>query len=280
MNSNLPGYPTPYVASLRVYEPLSAFEAADRLRWGAIEVDETPQDANSKFLEQRDSLERVATLRLPNTRPDGVHILDLDAVRYVCPWSTSVRTWAALTDFKSTMPSTVAPFFLSNSFEEALQDSIDFAISKVPHIISQTWIIPPRWFALFETHERKRGHDANGAYVICRTEIAKAIGRGKTTHNAVKSAFGEGPVEQEVLDLVDWLEMFHPKSIVELDYGGLASYLELALAEDGGLEADSSIEDIESSIAGLAVGDGALAGRGYERLVTRWRKVAAFEGAS
>ena len=266
--------PTPYVASLRVYEPLSAFEAADRLRWDAVDLFE------SKTAEQRDALVRVATLQLPSQRPDGAHILDLDGMRYVSPWSTSVRTWASLNEFKSTVPSTVVPFFVSNSYEEALQDSIDFTASKVPHIISQTWIIPPRWFALFETHERLRGHDNDGAYVICRTEIAKAIGRAKTTHNAVRSAFGEGPVEQEILDLIDWLEMFHPKSIVELDYGGLADYLEFSLAEEGGLEADTSIEDIQSSIAGLAVGDGALAGRGYERLVTRWRKVAAFEFTS
>ena len=266
--------PTPYVASLRIYEPLSAFEAADRLRWDAVDLFE------SKTAEQRDALVRVTSLQLPSQRPDGAHILDLDGMRYVSPWSTSVRTWASLTDFKSSVPSTVVPFFVSNSFEEALQDSIDFTTSKVPHIISQTWIIPPRWFALFETHERLRGHDNDGAYVISRTEISKAIGRAKTTHNAVRSAFGEGPVEQEILDLIDWLEMFHPKSIVELDYGGLADYLELSLAEEGGLEADTSIEDIQSSIAGLAVGDGALAGRGYERLVTRWRKVAAFEFSS
>jgi hypothetical protein len=269
--------PTPYVASLRVYEPLSAFEAADRLRWEAISPE---QQFDSKNLEQRDSLQRTATMQLPNTRPDGVHVLDLDGERYICPWSTSVRTWAALTEFKSTIPVTVAPFFLSNSFEEALQDSIDFSSSRVPHIITNTWTIPPRWFALFETHERVRGHNHDGAYVYSRTSINRAIGRAKTTHSAVKSAFGEGPVEQEILDLVDWLEMFHPNSMVELDYGGLASYLELALAEEGGLDADTSIEDIQSSIAGLAVGDGALAGRGYERLVTRWRKVSAFEGAS
>lgn len=266
--------PTPYVASLRVYEPLSAFEAVDRLRWDAIDL------FDSKNLEQQDSLLRVATMQLPNARPDGAHILDLDGIRYVCPWSTSVRTWASLNEFKSTVPSTVVPFFVSNSFEEALQDSIDFTTSKVPHIISQTWTIPPRWFSLFETHERQIGNDANGAFLICRTEITRAIGRGKTTHNAVKGAFGEGPVEQEILDLIDWLEMFSPKSIVELDYGGLAEYLNLALADEGGIEADTSIEDIQSSIAGLAVGDGALAGRGYERLVTRWRKVAAFESAS
>ena len=265
---------TPYVASLRIYEPIDAFEAADRLRW------ENLSSSNSKITEQKDSLLRVASNQLPSSRPDGAHIIDLNGHRYVCPWSTSVRTWAALSDFKSNLPSTVIPFFISNSFEEALQDSIDFSTSKVPHIISQTWVIPPRWFALFETHERNRGHNDDGAYVVARTEIKKAIGRAKTTHNAVKSAFGEGPVEQEILDLIDWLEMFHPNALVELDYGGLADYLELALAEEGGLEADTSIEDIQSSIAGLAVGDGALAGRGYERLVTRWRKVSAFESYS
>jgi hypothetical protein len=266
--------PTPYVASLRIYEPLSAFEAADRLRWDVVDL------FDSKTAEQKDALERVASNQLPSTRPDGAHILDLDGMRYVSPWSTSVRTWASLEEFKSNIPATVAPFFISNSYEEALQDSIDFTASKVPHIISQTWVIPPRWFSLFETNERERGHNHEGAYVIARTAIANAITRGKQTHQIVKGAFGEGPVEQELLDLIDWLEMFHPKSLVELDYGGLADYLELSLAEEGGLEADESIEDIQSSLAGLAVGDGALAGRGYERLVTRWRKVAAFEASS
>jgi hypothetical protein len=37
---------------------------------------------------------------------------------------------------------------------------------------------------------------------------------------------------------------------------------------------------VNTSIAGLASGDGALAGKGYERLVSRWRKVAALESAT
>jgi len=104
--------PTPYVASLRIYEPLSAFEPADRLRWENVD----PSN-DSKNAEQRDALLRVATLQLPSQRPDGAHILDLDGIRYVAPWSTSVRTWASLNDFKSEIPSTVTPLFVSNSFE-------------------------------------------------------------------------------------------------------------------------------------------------------------------
>ena len=94
-------------------------------------------------------------------------------------------------------------------------------------------------------------------------------------------AFGPGPVEAEIEELEDWLDLFHPQSLIELDYGGLANYLDRALRESGesGLDADSSIEDVLSSLAGLAAGDGSLAGQGYERLVSRWRKVAAYESA-
>ena len=39
--------PTPYVASLRIYEPLSAFEAADRLRWDAIDFSDINKTMDS-----------------------------------------------------------------------------------------------------------------------------------------------------------------------------------------------------------------------------------------
>jgi hypothetical protein len=81
--------------------------------------------------------------------------------------------------------------------------------------------------------------------------------------------------------MLDWLELFHPESLVELDYGGLASYLDAALREKGldGINEDTSIEDVADSLAGLASGDGSVAGQGYERLVSRWRSVQAFESA-
>ena len=268
--------PTPYVASLRVYEPLSAFEAADRLRWESIEV-----QRSTNYLEQRDALERVAANRLPSTRPDGAHILDLDGIRYVCPWSTTVRTWAALEDFKSSLPSSVIPFFLPQGAQDAITTQSEDLEDRIPHILTQTWIIPPRWFALFDPEERLRGKNEMGAFTIMRTELALAKKRCINAHKAVRQAFGPGPVEEELIDLLNWLNIFHPKSIVECDYGGLAIYLEKALTDNGenGLDADTSIEDVHHSIAGLAAGDGVIAGEGYERLVTRWRRVAALEQA-
>jgi hypothetical protein len=126
-----------------------------------------------------------------------------------------------------------------------------------------------------------RGVDTNGHYTLMRARIADAKARCQVAHETVRRAFGPGPVEGEIEELEDWLDLFHPQSFVELDYGGLANYLDRALRESGesGLDADSSIEDVLSSLAGLAAGDGSLAGQGYERLVSRWRKVAAYESA-
>jgi hypothetical protein len=269
--------PTPYVASLRVYEPIDSFEAADQLRWSQIAI-----TSPTGWDEQVRSLKRSITNEPPNLKPDGAHVLEHEGKRYIAPWSTAARCWAALDDFKYTLPPSVIKFFIPQTIEDSINSTIDIVEDKVSHILTSTWNIPPRWFALFSPDERLRGVNEDGHFTISRTAIANAKSRCTFTHQAVLGAFGEGAVEGEVAELLDWLEIFNPKSIVELDYGGLASYLNNQLIESGevGLDADTSIEDVTSSIAGLASGDGALAGRGYERLVSRWRRVSALESAT
>jgi hypothetical protein len=166
--------------------------------------------------------------------------------------------------------------------EEVITAGVDLLEDKVPHILNETWIIPPRWFILFSPDERMRGENADGLFTIARTSISSAKQRCESAHEAVLGAFGDGPVEQELENLLTWLEMFHPESLVELDYGGLANYMDKALRDSGeeGLEADSSIEDVTSSVAGLAASDGMQAGIGYQRLMSRWRLVQAYEQAS
>ena len=268
--------PTPYVASLRIYEPLSAFEPADRLRWQDIDANK-----DSRRQEQELALRRLVFPEPPAVRPDGAHVLDINGLRYVSPWSTATRCWAALDDFKESLPSSITPFFIPPSLEEVITTGVDLLEDRVPHIITETWVIPPRWFSLFIPEERVHGEDEDGAYSFARTTMSKARERAEKSHEIVLGAFGQGSVEQEIENLLDWLELFHPESIVELDYGGLASYLDAALRVQGldGINDDSSIEDVAHSLAGLAAGDGAIAGQGYERLVLRWRSVQALESA-
>ncbi len=269
--------PTPYVASLRVYEPLIAFEPADQLRWSGIEPTQ-----NTNLAEQHLALRRLAYPESPALRPDGAHVLDIEGARYVSPWSTAARCWAAMEEFKTTLPSTVSSLFITAGMEEVITSGIDFEEEKVPHILTQTWIIPPRWFSLFSPEERVRGRDSQGAFTVIRTSLANAKIRSEKSHAVVQTAFGNGQVEEEIAQLGNWLDMFHPQSFLELDYGGLAGYLELSLLSEGedGLDADTSVEDVQSSLAGLAASDASAAGRGYESLVSRWRKVAAYEQAT
>jgi hypothetical protein len=268
--------PTPYVASLRVYEPIDAFSPADQLRWNSISL-----DSHTGREEELSALHRTILSEPPTLRADGAHIIDHKGKRFVSPWSTARRCWAAVEDFKNSLPSSVIPFFIPDSLSDALSESIEEFENRVPHIISETWIIPPRWFSLFTPEERLRGSNADGPFTVLRTEIAQAKKRCISTHQIVRKAFGPGLVEEEIVQLLNWLNVFHPESIVECDYGGLAQYLEKALTDDGepGLHADRSIEDVTISLQGLSIGDGALAGQGYEALVTRWRKVAALEQA-
>jgi len=268
--------PTPYVASLRVYEPLNAFEPAEQLRWRAI-----PITSSTGFDEQSRAMRRVINAEPPALVADGAHILEFENKRYVCPWSTAARCWAALSTFKDSMPANVVSFFIPPNIEESILINSETMEDKVPHIITETWMIPPRWFSLFEASERLRGRNEDGPFTVLRTSVAHAKRRCMFTHQSVVSAFGNGPIEQEIADLLEWLNLFHPESIVECDYGGLAGYLEQILIEEGldGLEADTSVEDIHLSLGGLSAGDGAQAGLGYERLISRWRKVAALEQA-
>ncbi len=231
--------------------------------------------------EQAFALRRIIKPESPALRPDGVHVLDIEGARFISPWSTATRCWAAIENFKISLPGPTVHFFLPEALEEVLTSGIDFAEVKVPHILTENWIVPPRWFSLFIPDERVRGSDEQGSFCVARTTIANAKARCETAHTAVRGAFGVGPVEEEIENLSQWLDMFHSQSFLELDYGGLAVYLERSLIEKGedGLTADTSIEDVLSSIQGLGNGDGETAGRGYERLVTRWRSVAAFEQA-
>ena len=64
---------TPYLASLRIFEPITAFPAADRLRWQEIST-----EVDTRADEQLLALRRLIAPEPPALRPDGVHILDIE----------------------------------------------------------------------------------------------------------------------------------------------------------------------------------------------------------
>jgi hypothetical protein len=101
-----------------------------------------------------------------------------------------------------------------------------------------------------------------------RRRIAKAL-------RVVRRVFGEGPATGAIEEVGRWLEDFHPHSLVELDYGGLVH-----LVDDEALSEDTSVADVNEALERLTAGDLPAAGQCYERVVSRWRSVAALEHAN
>ena len=79
----------------------------------------------------------------------------------------------------------------------------------------------------------------------------------------------------EIEEVGRWLEEFHPRALVELDYGGLVHML-----DDGALRADQSVAEVAAAITGLETGELELAVAMYQRLRNRWRALHAAETAS
>jgi len=184
-------------------------------------------------------------------------------------------------EFRTSVPSSIYNFFIPREIESSMSEGGPEAFEKFPHIITERWMIPPRWFALFEPKERMVGYENSDAFTLFRTQISTAKKRCLETYAIVKRAFGEGSVEEEISQLHAWLNVFDKNSLLELDYGGLAGYLDNLIKSSGGdgIDQDTSIEDVLQSIAGLSKGDGILAGEGYSKVISRWRQIATFEQA-
>jgi hypothetical protein len=88
-------------------------------------------------------------------------------------------------------------------------------------------------------------------------------------------ARGTEALAEGLVDVGRWLEEFHPRSLVELDYGGLVHAV-----PPGALAEDRSAADVAEGLAALREGDGERAGEAYDRLVERWRAVRELMFAS
>lgn len=88
-------YSTPYVASLRAYEPIDSFNDSEQLTWLQF-VDNFPRFRD----EQIESLKRAITNEPPNLKLESAYFLELSGEKYLAPWSTSARCCIAFADFK------------------------------------------------------------------------------------------------------------------------------------------------------------------------------------
>jgi hypothetical protein len=273
----------PYAAYLRVYEPLEAFAAGDRERWRSYATaGDRPDRRQVMAREQVAALARaVCTPPVVAPREESVDayvLLEPDGP-YVCPVQDRLRSWLAVADFRAGLPDSVADTVLPTAVAD--EADADFAVwqaehpASVPRILTATWHVPVRWFVAFAPAERALVLGAGVRSLVYRARMVDARRRVARALRVLRRAVEDGAMTAAVEDLGRWLEEWHPRALVELDYGGLVH-----LVHDDRLRADQSSADVAAAMAALAEGDTRAAARAYRRLAERWEAVQALERSS
>ncbi|MEU3553746.1 hypothetical protein [Streptomyces fragilis] len=264
----------PYPAYLRVYEPLAAFPREERAHWERYAARPGRPTCQDELRRSLADLLATPPSPVPVHESGDAFVTEVDGVVCVCPWRTRLRGWQALRDFGTDLPPTVLDAVLPPVVrEEAARDYERWLVRHPdarPWIRSATWHVPGHWFVLVADEEREWRPGTGGGPPVLRyrtrmVDARRRLARGLRT---VRESVGEGPVTEALVGVGRWLEEFHPRSLVELDYGGLVHALPA-----GDLAEDHSAADAAEALAALRDGDGEAAGEAYERLVDRWRAV-------
>lgn len=276
---------TGFAAHLRVYEPLAAFDGEERRYWEAYLA-----DGRALALEAGVEAERRAGLRTLTAVPvrdlpdvgDEAFVLDVDGVPLVCPWRTRLRSLRGVEVLRSELPDEVLDAFVARSLVEDAEAELERLRGEEPdlrvHVVTSTWHVPLRWFVLVDPAERELslgGGARVGRRLVYRTAMSRARRRTARALDVLRRTVEEGPVTEGVEELARWLEDFHPRAVVELDYGGLTSLL-----DDAELTQDQSARDLAGALSALADGDTDRAAAAYGRLTARTKALQAVESAN
>lgn len=271
---------TPPAAYLRVYEPLAAF-AEDRAEfwreYAASGKAVSPLDGPAI---QRDLLYQTVGPNwddLPDP-PSEAYVIESESGPLICPWQLGPRMAEAVRDIEDMVPPHLIEAFVSPRLAaEAVTGEVEpdpdaaSVVSQGPHWHEDIspWHVPTRWFVCLEGAERELSLVDDERLLRYRIPMSRARRRSRHAYGILQTSLGRGnPVAVGIRQLSEWLSVFHPRSVVEVDYGGLVRIL-----SDTELRDDDSPQLVHDGLTALARGDVSVAGRNYERLMRRWRQV-------
>ncbi|MGW6568511.1 hypothetical protein [Streptomyces sp. NPDC054975] len=282
----------PYASYLRVYEPLGAFPEPERGHWAQYARRERTPTAQDELRRSLADLLPIPPVPVPVHESGDAFVADVDGVVVVCPWRTRMRAWLALEELgrarevepgRAPLPAPVLDAMLPPVVRAQVAADHERWRERNPDarpwIRTAVWQVPVRWFTLFADAEREYvpGDPEGGVAPVFRyrTPMVEARRRLARALRALRESIDEGPLTEGLVEVGRWLEEFHPRALVELDYGGLVH----ALSPER-LAADRSAADVAEGIAALRDGDGEAASEAYGRLAERWREIRNLQFAN
>jgi hypothetical protein len=275
--------PSLFASYLRVYEPLTAFDRDRQVFWRRYAREGRALGPVDGPVKQRTAvLEALGAgwTRLPDL-PDEAYVLEWGDTLLVCPWNLRLRVAEAALNARDGVPSVLADAFVppvlagqARAVVEDWRSGAKVLEHGVPRVHEQiaTWGVPLRWFVFIDLDERDFTLTPGGRTLRYRTEISKARRRAHRAVSVLRKSLGDAPITEAVEEGTRWLEEFHPRSLVELDYGGLVNLL-----PDDVLGEDDSPGLVAAGLSALSRGDADAASEAYEKLVERWRSVQLLE---
>ncbi|MQA07806.1 MAG: hypothetical protein GEU98_04475 [Pseudonocardiaceae bacterium] len=297
----------PFVAYLRVYEPVSAFgpELSAQLREAvaATRVTRASAAEREQQLWLRSQLS-APTRMLPGELPDGraspsalrdVLVLQTSDVPpaaktaegdtivvgpgpLVCPLEIRARSAAALVNFIGSAHPALREASISPPLDTVrahASSALGEVTGSAVHVLSSAYSVPLPWFTLVNPAQRQlllSDRQDPERQVVFRAAMGDARRRIDHAQRLVSETFGDQGPAKMLTDTQQWLEKFHPHSAVELDYGGLVQVM-----SDEALADDNSAEEVHTMVTALENGDAEQVAQCFERLREFWGEVAARE---
>ncbi|MFD0147255.1 MULTISPECIES: hypothetical protein [unclassified Streptomyces] len=281
----------PYASYLRVYEPLGAFPEPERGHWARYAGRAETPTAQDELRRSLADLLPTPPVPVPVHESGDAFVAHVDGVVVVCPWRTRLRGWLALEELGRARDADPARSLPGPVLDAMLPPVVRAQVAADherwrernpdarPWIRTAVWQVPVRWFTLFADEEREYepGDPERGAAPVLRyrTPMVQARRRLARALKTLRESIDEGPMTEGLVEIGRWLEEFHPRALVELDYGGLVHVL-----SPERLAADRSAADAAEGVAALRDGDGEGAGEAYGRLAERWRAVRNLQFAN
>jgi hypothetical protein len=133
------------------------------------------------------------------------------------------------------------------------------------HILTSAWHVPVRWFVPFEPRSKEVVGAAGHTTVRYRVSHPVALRRLDRASEILADTDIPESITSEVSELRSWLADFPAMSMVELDYGTVAT-----MFSEADLILDESVEEVWTSLDALAHGNWMKASEAYRSVVGRW----------
>jgi hypothetical protein len=260
-------------AALRVFQPLEAFPADEQAHWERYILGGGHVRPPRAVYRERVTPRRVGFL-VPEGG-EGAHIKLVDGTYYVCPMRTRMRVLAGLLAFREAKPFEGSEAFVPD--DDAKRASKELSRmrrrnpGRVACIMQSPWHVPVRWFVLFEDEERRLLEREGRHRLSYVTTARRAMRRAEKAIPGLRRT-DLGPVADLIVELHQWLSAFDPRSIVELDYGGLCDFLTWDELDD-----DRSARDVQEALKALSAEEFPRSAELYQSVITRWAEVRNHE---